>query len=257
VHSVAGTLPAGCPLIQRPPYQSPHHTASAAALVGGGSGLARPGALSLANRGVLFLDEAPEFTPRVLDALRQPIERGEVVLARSGGVARYPAKVQLVLAANPCPCASPAGDVACICSSVTRRRYLGRISGPLLDRIDIQIDLQPVKAAALVMEGVQMEDSAAVARRVAAARGAAAERWRADGWRTNAEVPGRELRGRWRLPRGVTASVQRMVDRGQLSARGYDRVLRLAWTVADLGGRAVPAAGDVNEAAYLRGRGVA
>jgi magnesium chelatase family protein len=257
VHSVAGTLPAGCPLIQRPPYQSPHHTASAAALVGGGSGLARPGALSLANRGVLFLDEAPEFTPRVLDALRQPIERGEVVLARSGGVARYPAKVQLVLAANPCPCASPAGDVACLCSSATRRRYLGRISGPLLDRIDIQIDLQPVKAAALFMEGVQMEESAVVARRVAAARGAAAERWRADGWRTNAEVPGRELRGRWRLPRGVTASVQRMVDRGQLSARGYDRVLRLAWTVADLGGRAVPAAGDVNEAVYLRARGAA
>ncbi|MGB9376979.1 MAG: YifB family Mg chelatase-like AAA ATPase, partial [Mycobacteriales bacterium] len=113
VHSVAGVLPPSAPLIDRPPYQAPHHTASVAALVGGGSGLARPGALSLAHRGVLFLDEAPEFPHGVLDALRQPLERGEIVLARSGGAVRYPSRVQLVMAANPCPCASPQGDQAC------------------------------------------------------------------------------------------------------------------------------------------------
>jgi magnesium chelatase family protein len=257
VHSVAGVLPAGSPLVERAPYQAPHHTASIAALVGGGSGLPRPGALSLANRGVLFLDEAPEFPTRVLDALRQPLERGEVVIARSGGVARYPARVQLVLAANPCPCASAAGDVACTCSSVTRRRYLGRISGPLLDRIDIQLDLLPVTASALLREAFDVEDSAAVARRVVEARAAAAKRWRANGWRTNAEVPGGALRGPWRLPKRVRASVDQLVDRGQLSARGYDRVLRLAWSIADLAGHDSPSTSDVNEATFLRTRGAA
>ncbi len=255
VHSVAGTLPAGSPLIERPPYQAPHHTASIAALVGGGTGLAKPGALSLANRGVLFLDEAPEFPSRVLDALRQPLEQGEVVIARSGGVARYPAHVQLVLAANPCACASAAGDTACICSPMARRRYLGRISGPLLDRIDIQLNLEPVKASALLMEDVDVEASEAVAKRVGAARDAAAERWRGCGWRTNAEVPGGALRGRWRLPRAVTATLDRLADRGELSARGYDRVLRMAWTVADIAGSTRPAPEDVNEATFLRLRG--
>jgi len=257
IHSVAGVLPAGSPLIRRAPYQAPHHSASAAALVGGGSGLAKPGALSLAHRGVLLLDEAPEFSSRVLDALRQPIERGEVVIARSGGVARYPARVQLVLAANPCPCASAAGDVACTCSSITRRRYLGRISGPLLDRIDIQMELLPVRASALLMEDLKMEESAVVARRVVAARATATERWRAHGWRTNAEVPGGALRGRWRLPRRVTAGVDKLVDTGQLSARGYDRVLRMSWSVADLAGRTVPSIEDVNEATFFRTRGAA
>ncbi len=243
IHSVAGVLPAGSPLVQRAPYQAPHHTASVAALVGGGSGLAKPGAISLANRGVLFLDEAPEFPARVLDALRQPLERGEVVIARSGGVARYPARVQLVLAANPCPCASAAGDAACTCSSTTRRRYLGRLSGPLLDRIDIQLDLLPVTASALLKEGNDMEETTVVARRVVAAREAAIARWRSDGWRTNSEVPGADLRGRWRLPKRVTETADRKMDRGDLSARGYDRLLRIAWTVADLRGHTIPTAG--------------
>jgi magnesium chelatase family protein len=257
IHSVAGVLPAGSPLVRHAPYQAPHHTASVAALVGGGSGLAKPGALSLANRGVLFLDEAPEFPARVLDALRQPLERGEVVIARSGGVARYPARVQLVLAANPCPCASAAGDVACTCSSTTRRRYLGRLSGPLLDRIDIQLNLLPVRASALLAEGNDMEESAVVARRVVAARQAAAARWREHGWRTNSEVPGGELRGRWRLARRVTEAADKGIDRGELSARGYDRVLRIAWTVADLRGHHSPTQSDVNEATFLRTRGAA
>jgi magnesium chelatase family protein len=252
VHSVAGTLPAGSPLIERPPYQAPHHTASVAALVGGGSGLAKPGAVSLASRGVLFIDEAPEFPRRVLDSLRQPLESGEVVLARSGGVARYPAAVQLVMAANPCPCATAAGDVACMCAATTRRRYIGRLSGPLLDRIDLQVQLMPVRAAALLAAPQPAESTAEVAGRVAAARDAAAERWARHGWRVNSEVPAGAIRGTWRLPRRVTAAADSYVDKGQLSARGYIAVQRCAWTLADLAGRAVPAAGDINEALYLR-----
>ena len=178
IHSVAGLLPADSPLVRRPPYQAPHHTASTASLVGGGSGLARPGAVSLSHRGVLFLDEAPEFHAGVLDALRQPLESGEVSIARSGGVARFPARFQLVLAANPCPCASPGGDAACRCSSTAKRRYLGRMSGPLLDRVDLQVWLLPVTPADLLDGLTAAEPTAAVAARVAAARAAAAARLR-------------------------------------------------------------------------------
>jgi magnesium chelatase family protein len=254
VHSVAGLLPPDAPLVDRPPYQAPHHSASVAALVGGGTGLARPGAISLAHRGVLFLDEAPEFPGGVLDALRQPVERGEVVLARSGGVARYPARVQLVLAANPCPCSSPLGDQACTCTAMARRRYLGRLSGPLLDRIDLQVELNPVGRVALLGDGAGLESSAVVRARVAAARAAARERLAGTGWRTNAEVPGQVLRSRWRLARSVRLPADLGVERGELSARGYDRVLRVAWTLADLGGRGRPDVGDVGAAYQLRTR---
>jgi magnesium chelatase family protein len=256
VHSVAGLLPADAPLVRRPPYQAPHHTASAAALVGGGSVHARPGAASLSHRGVLFLDEAPEFHPGVLDALRQPLESGEVAIARSGGVARYPARFQLVLAANPCPCAAPAGEAECRCTSTAKRRYFGRISGPLLDRIDLQVWLQPVTPTHL-LDGLVAEPSAAVAARVAAARSAAAERLRGTGWRINADVPGPALRTRWRLPASVTVGADLRLDRGELSARGYDRVLRIAWSIADLAGTERPTATDVDEAVQLRSRWVA
>ena len=257
VHSVAGSLPGGSPLLRRPPYQAPHHTASTAALVGGGSVLARPGALSLAHRGVLFLDEAPEFSSGVLDALRQPLESGEVVIARSGGVARFPSRVQLVLAANPCPCASPTGDVDCTCTPLTRRRYLGRLSGPLLDRIDLQVWLLPVTPADLVAGLGPVETTVAVARRVAEARGAAAERLAGTSWRTNAEIPGPALQSRWRLPATVTRLADHAVDTGWLTARGYHRVLRVAWSIADLAGRPRPTRGDVDEAVGLRSRMVA
>ncbi len=258
VHSIAGALPAESPLIRRPPFQAPHHSASAAALVGGGSGFPRPGALSLAHRGVLFLDEAPEFASGVLDALRQPIESGVVRLQRALAAAEYPARVQLVLAANPCPCASPSGDQACGCTSIARRRYLGRISGPLLDRVDVQVALPPVTAAQLLVETAAAEPSATVAARVATARRAAAERWAGHGWRVNADVPGTALRGLpWRLPRSATRLLTRHVELGALSARGYDRVLRIAWSLADLAGRDRPDAGDVGEAIELRTRSAA
>jgi magnesium chelatase family protein len=161
--------------------------------------------------------------------------------------------VQLVLAANPCPCASPAGDQACQCSPVQRRRYLARISGPLMDRIDIRIDLAPLTAAQLMTVTTPAEPSAVVAERVAKARAAAAARWSTDGWRVNAEVPGPQLRRPpWRLRPADTAVLRSRLDRGILSARGFDRVLRLAWTIADLDGRDRPDDADVNEAAQLR-----
>jgi magnesium chelatase family protein len=253
LHSIAGVLPPGAPLIRRPPFQAPHHSASLPALVGGGSGLARPGALSLAHRGVLFLDEAPEFSARALEALRQPLEHGRVTISRVRGGTVYPAQVQLVLAANPCPCAKPGGDTFCECTPLVRRRYLSRLSGPLLDRIDLQIKLLPLKAAELLDTGRPAEPSAVVAERVAKARVAAADRWAAHGWRTNAEVPGTALRSsRWRLPLPDTARLRERMDNGSLSARGFDRVLRLAWTVTDLDGRSRPDAGDVLEAISLR-----
>jgi len=254
VQSVAGTLAPGAPLVRRPPYQAPHHTASTAALVGGGSTLARPGAISLAHRGVLFLDEAPEFGIGVMDALRQPLENGEVVIARSGGIARYPARFQLVLAANPCPCASPAGDSGCTCTAAARRRYLGRLSGPLLDRVDLHVWVTPVTLGDLLGSELGPESSETVAKRVFQARAAAAQRLEGTSWRTNSDVPGTVLRTRWRLPRSATVLADDALDCGWLSARGYDRLLKVAWTLADLAGRTMPDRADVDEAIGLRSR---
>ncbi len=253
VHSVAGALPPGCPLVVRPPFKDPHHTATIAALVGGGSGLARPGAVSLAHRGVLFMDEAPEFAGGVLDALRQPLESGFVTIARAAGVARYPARFILVLAANPCPCASASADpTACTCSSLTRRRYLARLSGPLLDRVDLRIRVRSVSRAEMFADRPHVEDSPTVAARVVQAQARAAARWQGTPWRRNAEVPGRELRGRWALPRGAMADVELAMDAGLLSARGLDRVLRVAWTLADLAARDRPGVDEVGEAITMR-----
>ena len=253
LQSIAGVLPPDGALVRRPPFQAPHHSASLAALVGGGSGLARPGAISLAHRGVLFLDEAPEFANATLQALRQPLESGRVQLARARGNTEYPARVQVVLAANPCPCANPAGDQFCECTATARRRYLAKLSGPLLDRIDIQIRLQPLSAAQLMTSAAAGESSAVVAERVAEARAAAAARWSEAGWRVNAEVPGPHLRRPpWRLAAADTAALRTGLDRGSLSARGFDRILRLAWSIADLDGRDRPTGSDVHEAAQLR-----
>ncbi|MEN3357051.1 MAG: magnesium chelatase family protein [Mycobacteriales bacterium] len=257
VHSIAGLIGAGAPLIRQPPYQAPHHTASMAALVGGGSRVAGPGAISLAHRGVLFLDEAPEFARGALDAMRQPLERGEVVIARSGGQVRFPARFQLVLAANPCPCASPGGDSECSCTPTARRRYLSRLSGPLLDRVDLHVWLLPVTAADLLDDSPVAESTEIVAKRVSEARETAAERLAGTAWRTNAEVPGTALRSRWRLPSRVTAVADEALHGGWLGARGYDRVLRIAWSFSDLAGRTSPTKDDVAEAVGLRSRLVA
>jgi magnesium chelatase family protein len=253
LHSLAGRLPDGCGLVVRPPFVDPHHTASAAAIVGGGAGLPRPGAASMAHHGVLFLDEAPEFSARVLDALRQPLEDGSLVIHRAAGTARYPARFQLVMAANPCPCGRASGKgLSCTCTPMARRRYLSRLSGPLLDRVDLQVGVLPVTRAQLD-SGVVVESTAVVAERVRQARAAQAERWARHGWRLNAHAPGQFLRTRpYRLDRQVTADLDRAFERGAVSMRGYDRVLRTAWTVADLAGRPSPDVDDVGRAASLR-----
>ena len=256
VHSLAGILPRDGGLLTRPPFIDPHHTASPVSIVGGGSGMPRPGAASRAHRGVLFMDEAPEFDTRVLDALRQPLESGELVIHRAGGVARYPARFQLVLAANPCPCGRASAKGAdCTCTPMARRRYLHRLSGPLLDRVDLQVPVLSVTRAAMNPDVVG-EGTAAVAARVESARAVQRDRWAGMPWRLNADVPGRDLRrGHWRLAPGATSILDRGVERGTLTVRGYDRTLRCAWTLADLAGRAMPGADDVGMAFALRDQG--
>ena len=250
IHSVAGTFDPGGGLVRRPPFEDPHHTATPASVVGGGSGMPRPGAASRAHRGVLFMDEAPEFSSAVLQTLRQPLERGELVLHRAAGTARYPARFQLVLAANPCPCGRGWGKgLDCTCTPLARRRYFSRLSGPLLDRIDLQVDvLPPTRADRHQGAG---EASAVVGERVATARARAAARWAGSQWRTNAEVPGATLRAR-----GIPgqAELERAMDRGLLTMRGADRVLRIAWTLADLAGVSRPTGAEVSQALLLRTR---
>jgi magnesium chelatase family protein len=252
IHSIAGTLPSESPLITRPPFEAPHHSASLAALVGGGSGQIRPGAVCRAHHGVLLLDEAPEFPRTVLDTLRQPLERGSVTISRAAATVTFPCRAQLVLAANPCPCATAAGDIACTCSALERRRYQSRLSGPLLDRIDLRVDLPPVTRAAWLDGLGAPEPTAVVAARVTAARAASAERLRGSGLALNAQVPGRLLRERWAVPRASQALAERALERGALSVRGFDRVLRVAWTLADLAGLPVPGSAEVAEALGMR-----
>jgi len=252
IHSVLGLLPAADALIRLAPFVAPHHGASMPAIIGGGSGVARPGAISRAHHGVLFLDESPEFKRTVLDALRQPIETGEVVVARAAGVVRYPSRFQLVLAANPCPCGRGFGKGAdCSCSPKARRDYLGRLSDPLRDRVDLQLAVHAVSRVALA--GPRGETSAVVAARVAEARQVQRQRLTGTSWRVNGDVPGAALRnGPLRLPAQVTTDLDRAMDRGMLTLRAYDRVLRLAWTVSDLRTAAAPTRADVGIALSLR-----
>ncbi|WP_328780209.1 YifB family Mg chelatase-like AAA ATPase [Streptomyces canus] len=253
VHSVAGLLPSGKPLIDVAPYCAPHHSATMQALVGGGPGIARPGAVSLSHRGVLFLDETPEFNTQALDALRQPLEAGHVVIARSAGVVRFPARFLMVLAANPCPCGRfSQTDDFCECPPSAIRRYQARLSGPLLDRVDLRVQVDRVTRDQLAGRGARGESTAVVADRVRAARERAAMRFAGTPWRTNSEVPGRELRSRWHAVSGAMDEAERNLERGVLTARGLDRVLRVAWTVADLAGHDRPDATDVALALQLR-----
>ncbi|MER0244228.1 YifB family Mg chelatase-like AAA ATPase [Streptomyces sp. HSW2009] len=253
VHSVAGVLPPGKPLLDTPPYCAPHHSATMASLVGGGAGIPRPGAVSLAHRGVLFLDESPEFSGRALDALRQPLESGHVVVARAAGVMRMPARFLLLLAANPCPCGrhgQPGDD--CACTPAVIRRYQARLSGPLLDRVDLRVRVGAVSRAELSGERGTAESTAAVAARVQEAKARAGARFAGTPWTVNGAVPGYELRTRWDLAPGALRAAEREMERGVLTARGLDRVLRVAWTVADLAGHDRPTEADVIQALQLR-----
>jgi magnesium chelatase family protein len=259
IHSVLGALGSGedARLITHPPFVAPHHGASPAAVIGGGSGRIRPGAITQAHRGVLFLDETPEFDKNVLQSLRTPLERGLVSIARSQESVTFPARFQLVLAANPCPCGKAWGKgLDCTCTPMMRRVYFGKLSGPLLDRVDLQVHVQP---PGLAMAGAPPgETSAAVAARVSAARAAQGERWRQVLERrrgVNADVPGSVLRGRpWGLSASATSTLDRLLETGALSLRGYDRTLRCAWTVADLVGLQRPGREEVDVALALRHR---
>lgn len=252
IHSVAGILPPGRPLLERPPYQDPHHTASVPAVLGGGSFAARPGAVSLAHRGVLLLDEAPEFPPALLEGLREPMERGSIVIARSGAIVRFPARFQLVLTANPCPCGLGGGKgVDCKCSPMTRRRYSSRLSGPILDRVDIRQVVAAPSAGSLAVDNP--ERSVLVAVRVAQARERQLSRFAGAEWRTNAEVPSTALRRRYPPTAEALRLAEDKLRRGVLTARGVDRALRVAWSVADLRGRDRPDVDEMHVALGLRG----
>ncbi|MFE3495498.1 YifB family Mg chelatase-like AAA ATPase [Streptomyces sp. NPDC059175] len=253
VHSVAGILPPGEPLVRTPPYCAPHHSATMQSLVGGGQGMPRPGAVSLAHRGVLFLDEAPEFSTKALDALRQPLESGHVVVARSAAVVRLPARFLMLLAANPCPCGRHTlHGSGCECPASQIRRYQARLSGPLLDRVDLRVEVEPVSRSDLLGRGTRGESTVAVAARVEEARARAADRLEGTPWRVNSEVPGHELRTRWQAAPGALDGAERDMERGLLTARGMDRVLRVAWTIADLAGHDRPIPHDVELALQLR-----
>ncbi|GAA2523240.1 YifB family Mg chelatase-like AAA ATPase [Rarobacter incanus] len=252
IHSLAGEFDSSAGLIRRPPFQAPHHTATAAAIVGGGSGIPRPGAISLAHHGVLFLDEAPEFSARVLQTLRQPLEAGELTIHRSGAIARFPASFQLVMAANPCPCGKP-GD-QCGCTSLTQRRYFSRLSGPLLDRVDLYTTLTRVSG---VRTDVAHESSRVIAARVARARDAAAERLRGTPWSVNGNTPGSWLRSRWRPDPRITQPLDQALTRGHMSLRAADRVVKVAWTLADLDGEQSPNRAHIAQAVAMRTMGPA
>lgn len=250
VHSVAGMTTNGA-LIRQPPMSSPHHSITMAAMIGGGSQLPRPGAVSLAHGGVLFLDEAPEFAPSVLDALRQPLELGSVNLHRAHGSVCYPARFQLVLASNPCPCGNYGARVRhCRCSSTALRRYQARLSGPLRDRIDVTVPLQSPTKAQLRTRSAQ--DSRSAREEVVAARDRALHRLADTPWTTNAQVSGQWIRRHTEIPDAVRDSIDSATDQGILSLRGADRILRIMWTLADLDGRVHPDLSDLGEALLLR-----
>ena len=251
IHSLAGVdLEHG--LITRPPYSAPHHSASVPSMVGGGARVPKPGAISRAHRGVLFLDEAPEFGVRVLEALRTPLESGTVTIGRADAEARYPARFQLVLAANPCPCgqaSTPGGQ--CSCTPFAIRRYGERLSGPIRDRIDVHQRLLPMKKSFLKAAIGRSEPSSVVAERISEARLRQSHRLAGTGWQTNAEVSGSHLRAGLPLPEGIEL-LDRAMASGRISPRGVDKIIRLAWSVADLAGRDRPGSDELQVALAMR-----
>jgi magnesium chelatase family protein len=248
VESVAGLLGPGAGLRRRRPFRAPHHTSSYPALVGGGPRLT-PGEVSLAHHGVLFLDELAEFDRNVLEALRQPLEDGSVAIARAHGSLRFPARVQLVAAMNPCRCGY-FGDLerACRCPPGEPDRYVRRVSGPLLDRLDLRVEMARVAASDLLL-GADPEPSAVVAARIVAARARSLAR---NGGRTNARLSGREAQQACRLEPGARNRLAEIAEARGLSARGVHRVLRVALSVADLGNSDVVDEATILAAADLR-----
>lgn len=252
IHSVGGILPAGAVPVRTPPFRAPHHTISLAGLIGGGPG-PRPGEVSLAHRGVLFLDEMLELPRYVLDAMRQPLEDARVIIARAAHAVAFPARFLLVGAANPCPCGFE-GDASgrCRCSAADIARYRGRLSGPLADRIDLHVHVGAVALAELGAV-TREETSAAIRVRVAAARERQQERYRVlPGIHANAEAPGRWLQAHGGLTDDARSLLATAAEKLKLSARAYHRTLRVARTAADLAGEGMIEPGAIAEALMFR-----
>ena len=255
IHSLAGALEPGDGMLVRPPWCAPHHDASKTSLLGGGLGQVRPGELSRAHAGVLFLDEFPLFRTDVIDALRQPLESGEVTVARRDESVTLPARGMVVLACNPCPCGEYTPQVSenrCQCREARRRDYRARITGPVADRIDILRHLTPIRPHDRDDLFGPPEESAAVRARVEAARLRQAERYAGTSWRLNGQAPGPMLREHWPLERAGQSLVDDAAYTGRLTQRGAARVHRVAWTVADLCGLRQPGVAEVQTALHLR-----
>jgi len=250
VHSVAGRLSQENPLIRVRPFRAPHHTISDAGLIGGGSN-PRPGEVSLAHTGVLFLDELPEFRRHVLDALRQPVEDAEVTISRAGSSLTYPARFMMVAAMNPCPCGFY-GDArgSCTCSPYFVQRYVSRISGPLMDRIDLHVDVPRIGHGDVTRRNA--EQSEVIQARVACARDRQMNRFAAPPGRFNAHLTAREVREFCRLDSRGEGLMKAAISRLGLSARAYHRVLKIARTIADLDGTGDIASGHLAEAIQYR-----
>ena len=251
IYSVMGLLPPEHPLITARPFRSPHHTVSAAALAGGGAAV-RPGEISLAHKGVLFLDELPEFRRDAIEAMRQPLEDGKVTISRVQGSQTFPCEFMLVCAMNPCPCGwygDPSGR--CTCSQTAVDRYLARISGPMLDRIDMIVEVSSVKFEEL-RSRAEAEPSSAVKARVDAARAIQNARYDGTATRCNAYMQPAELRAFCQLDEGCTALMKQAFDALGMTARSYDRVLKVARTIADLAGSATIRPEHIAEAVQYR-----
>jgi magnesium chelatase family protein len=255
IYSLAGCLPPGQTVMTRPPFRAPHHSATRTGMLGGGTGRVHPGEVSRAHTGALFLDEFPLFQAHIIEGLREPLESGEVTIARGDEIATFPARTMFVLACNPCPCGEyhpTKRDHRCECLEVRRREYRRKISGPIADRIDITRHVEPLTRIEKQDRFTSNETSATVRARVAAARERQARRYAGTGWRLNSAVPGPVLRERWPLPPDAELLVDDRVYAGTLTRRGATRVHRLAWTVADLRGVDQPAEPEVDTALRLR-----
>ncbi|MGO3392495.1 YifB family Mg chelatase-like AAA ATPase [Glutamicibacter arilaitensis] len=253
VHSItSGAMHEVNQLQRTPPFVAPHHTSSLSALIGGGTAQLIPGAITRAHHGILFLDEAAQFNTGVLDALRQPIEEGYINLARARSHQRLPARFQLILASNPCPCGRNFGTgTGCTCTPMARRRYFARLSGPILDRVDLQVRVNPVHQSQL-LSTAQNESSAIVRERVRTTRERSQERLRPFSISCNAQIPTQILRHDLRYPAKTKAALEQLAARRGLSARGIHRLLRVAWTVADQQQHTAPTEDDLAVAAHLR-----